>query len=80
MMYVIWKIYLKNKTCKIAFNNDGQSHNNCSDGKTLKNTSDSQSYLYIPNFSNDDLGIYTCESVYSGGNENYVIDVSITGG
>ncbi|XP_026232696.1 cell surface glycoprotein CD200 receptor 1-A isoform X2 [Anabas testudineus] len=78
MMFVIWKIHSNNKDCKIAFSNDGQSQNNCSGDKSLQNTSDSHSYLYIPKLSADDVGIYKCESVYSGGNENYVINLSFT--
>ncbi|XP_044072740.1 cell surface glycoprotein CD200 receptor 1-A isoform X2 [Siniperca chuatsi] len=81
-IFVIWTIALKimkaNETCKIAFSNDGQSKDSCNDGKALRNTSSAQSYLHIPNFSNYDVGVYKCESVYTGGNEDYEIHVAIT--
>lgn len=79
-MYVFWKINLKYKGCKIAFSNEGRSEDSCNDGKSLRNTSRAQSYLRIPNFSNDDVGVYRCESVYIGGSEDYEINVAITGG
>lgn len=80
-MFVIWKIKLLNthKDCKIGFASDGQSDDSCKDGKSLRNTSGDQSYLHIPNVSEDDEGIYKCESVYRGGQENYEINVAIRG-
>ncbi|XP_029980981.1 cell surface glycoprotein CD200 receptor 1 isoform X2 [Sphaeramia orbicularis] len=78
MMFVIWKLRLKNKDCDIAFHIDGQNRNTCNDGKSLQNTSEAQSFLFIPNFSFSDVGIYKCESVFSGGAEAYSINVSIT--
>lgn len=79
MMYVIWKIKLEYKNCKIGFSSTGQSTDTCSDGRSLRNTSRSQSYLHIPNFTTDDVGVYKCESAYNGGNENYVINMAIAG-
>lgn len=81
MMFVIWKINLINthKDCKIGFTTDGQSEDSCKDRKSLRNTSSAQSYLHIPNFSEDDEGIYNCESVYRGGYENYAINLAIRG-
>ncbi|XP_041857483.1 uncharacterized protein si:ch211-214p13.9 isoform X8 [Melanotaenia boesemani] len=80
LIFVIWDIKLKHRAeiCKISGSNLGKSGDTCNDGKTLQNTSSVQSYLHIPNFSADDVGIYTCESVYRGGNENYVITVTAT--
>lgn len=78
-LYVIWEIESKREPCKISFNSDGRSGDSCMDGKSLQNTSSAQSYLHIPNFSNDDEGVYKCESVYKGGSENYEIIVAITG-
>nr|XP_020465135.1 cell surface glycoprotein CD200 receptor 1 isoform X2 [Monopterus albus] len=78
MIYVIWNIYLKTKTCKIGFENAGHIKDNCTDGKSLQNTSSFQSYLRIPNFSGNDVGVYKCESVYSGGSESYELNVTIT--
>ncbi|XP_076603509.1 cell surface glycoprotein CD200 receptor 1-A isoform X2 [Chaetodon auriga] len=77
-IFVIWNIFLKDKTCKISFSNDGQREDFCNDGKSLRNTSRAQSYLLIPNFSHGDVGTYKCESVYKGGVDNYAIKVNIT--
>ncbi|XP_051259462.1 cell surface glycoprotein CD200 receptor 1 isoform X4 [Dicentrarchus labrax] len=77
-IYVIWKIDLKYKDCEISFSNDGQSLDSCNDGKSLQSTSSDEFYLHIPNFSNDDVGIYKCDTAYKGGGETYKIDVSIT--
>ncbi|XP_070694591.1 cell surface glycoprotein CD200 receptor 1 isoform X2 [Pempheris klunzingeri] len=76
-MFVIWNIKLKYKQCRISFSNEGQSEDSCSDGKTLRNTSSAQSYLHIPNFSDADVGVYKCESVYIGGLESYETNVDI---
>ncbi|XP_014907422.1 cell surface glycoprotein CD200 receptor 1-like isoform X1 [Poecilia latipinna] len=76
-VFVIWDIELKHKTCKISFNHEGQSSNSCNDGKSLQNSTD-QSFLHIPNFSVNDVGVYKCESTYTGGNENYNITVGVT--
>uniref|UniRef100_A0A3Q1EJW6 Cell surface glycoprotein CD200 receptor 1-like n=1 Tax=Acanthochromis polyacanthus TaxID=80966 RepID=A0A3Q1EJW6_9TELE len=77
--YVIWNLDLKLQKCKIALNDDGRSENSCNGGKSLRNTSSAQSYLQILNFSADDVGLYTCESAFKGGNENYEIHVAIIG-
>uniref|UniRef100_A0A8D0A0P0 Ig-like domain-containing protein n=1 Tax=Sander lucioperca TaxID=283035 RepID=A0A8D0A0P0_SANLU len=73
MMFVTWTITLKNKHCSIGYSNEGRSDDLCKDGKSLRNTSSAQSYLHISNFSNNDVGVYNCESVYTGGNDNYRI-------
>ncbi|KAF3843153.1 hypothetical protein F7725_002002, partial [Dissostichus mawsoni] len=78
MLFVIWDIERNTKSCRIAFNDNGQKEDSCDDGKSLKNTSSSQSYLHIPKFSKDDVGVYKCNHVYNGGNENYEINVTIT--
>ena len=80
IMFVSWNIKLKDRSCLIAFSTDGQRDDKCEDGKSLRNTSSAQSYLHIPKISNDDEGVYTCSSVYSGGNDNYDIHVAIRGG
>lgn len=78
--YVIWKIKLINKTrCEINFDSHGRNSDTCNDGKSLRNTSNSQPYLHIPKFSEDDVGIYTCEFAYRGGATNCEIHVNITG-
>lgn len=79
-LYVIWKIKLKSKICTIAFSINGEaSKNNCSDGKSLRNTSTSQSYLHIPNFSANDVGDYMCEQAVRAGMETIRINVAFTG-
>ncbi|XP_068457860.1 cell surface glycoprotein CD200 receptor 1 [Clinocottus analis] len=76
-MFVVWSITLKTKeTCTIAFNN-GSGVDTCNDGKSLRNTSSFSSYLHIPNFSDNDEGLYKCESVYTGGNDNRAFQVTI---
>uniref|UniRef100_A0A1A7XG55 CD200 receptor 1-like n=1 Tax=Iconisemion striatum TaxID=60296 RepID=A0A1A7XG55_9TELE len=77
-LFVIWDLNLKHKTCQISFSNDGQNVDSCNDGKLLQNTTTGQSYLHIPNVSANDVGLYRCESVYSGGNDNYKINVTVT--
>ncbi|KAM7380374.1 hypothetical protein PAMP_003676 [Pampus punctatissimus] len=77
MIYAIWKIDLKYKQCKISRSSNA-NEDTCNDGKSLHNTTRYQSYLHIPNFSNDDVGIYNCETAYRGGLDAYTIYVSIT--
>ncbi|XP_071332512.1 cell surface glycoprotein CD200 receptor 1 [Trachinotus anak] len=78
-IYVIWKIKMKYKSCKIAFSNNGEaSEDDCNDGKSLQNTTRFPSNLHIPNFSANDVGVYLCELAFNGGVENYVTTVSIT--
>ncbi|XP_058510790.1 cell surface glycoprotein CD200 receptor 1-A [Solea solea] len=77
-IYVIWTIQLKHRTCKIAWKYGVPDMNNCSDGKSLGKNSKAQFYLSIPNFSTEDVGIYKCESVFSGGNKNDAFNVTIT--
>ncbi|XP_030614576.1 cell surface glycoprotein CD200 receptor 1-A isoform X2 [Archocentrus centrarchus] len=75
--YVLWDIKLVNKKCMIKFNIDGQNIDSCKDGKSLRNTSSSQPYLHIPNFSKDDVGVYNCEFAYKGGATKCEINVAI---
>lgn len=72
-------MHLKNKNCKISFVNYDKGIDSCKDGKSLQKTSTGQLYLHVPNVSADDVGLYKCESVYNGGNENYDIKVAVTG-
>ncbi|XP_019208947.1 cell surface glycoprotein CD200 receptor 1-A isoform X2 [Oreochromis niloticus] len=76
--YVIWKINFTNKaSCEINFESHGQNTDTCNDGKSLRNTSSAQPYLHIPKFSENDVGIYTCEFAYRGGATNCKIYVKI---
>ncbi|XP_053184235.1 cell surface glycoprotein CD200 receptor 1 [Scomber japonicus] len=77
-LYVIWNINTYQK-CRISHSNsEHTSKNSCSGGMSLQNTSTSQSYLHIPNFSNNDVGIYNCDSAYTGGADAISINVAIT--
>lgn len=79
MLFIRWKIELKNKkTCQIG-SIDGRSDDDCKDGKSLRNTSSGLSYLHIPNISETDEGKYDCDSTYTGGNDHHVIHVTVTG-
>ena len=80
-MFVIWNINLKiqPEVCKIAFDLLEKSIDTCRDGKSMRNTSSGQSYLHIPNFSNNDVGIYKCESIHKGGSDAQNINVNIIG-
>ncbi|XP_017164743.1 uncharacterized protein LOC108166994 [Poecilia reticulata] len=78
IVFIIWEIHLKTKNCKISFVNDDSGIDSCKDGKSLQKTSTGQLYLHVPNLSADDVGLYKCESVYNGGNENYNIKVAVT--
>lgn len=77
-MFVTWSINLKSRRCMIAHNSDGRNDDTCNDGKSLKNTSSAQSFLHIPSFSENDVGVYKCESIYNGGTDCYEIHVAIT--
>ncbi|XP_018533798.1 cell surface glycoprotein CD200 receptor 1-B isoform X1 [Lates calcarifer] len=79
-IFVIWKINMtkQNKCCTIGFNSGIGGDDSCKDGKSLRNTSRSQSYLHIANFSTNDVGVYYCELAFKGGVENYLINVDIT--
>ncbi|XP_029967919.1 cell surface glycoprotein CD200 receptor 1 isoform X2 [Salarias fasciatus] len=70
-IYVIWRVKLKNKECYISIENN-QTVDKCLDGKSLQHSN-----LLIPNFSTEDVGVYKCEFVYSGGKEDHIIDLSI---
>ncbi|XP_068185941.1 cell surface glycoprotein CD200 receptor 1-B-like [Antennarius striatus] len=77
-LYVVWKLNLTNKYCKIAISNDGHYQNYCDDGKSLRKISSVQSFLHISNFSFNDVGTYDCDLAYKGGNERYKFNISIT--
>lgn len=78
MMFVIWKLKLKHRHCEITSNIDGRNKDTCVDGKSLRITSKAQPFLHIPNVSFGDTGDYICESIYQGGAESYVYNLSVT--
>ena len=79
MIYTIWKIPTHEKLCQISSTEDGQNMNTCNDGKALCNTTNGESYLCIPEFSERDEGSYFCETVHKGGSYAAKIDVLVTG-
>ncbi|XP_046902234.1 cell surface glycoprotein CD200 receptor 1-A [Hypomesus transpacificus] len=78
MIYTIWKIPTHEKLCQISSTEDGQNMNTCNDGKALCNTTNGESYLCIPEFSERDEGSYFCETVHKGGSYAAKIDVLVT--
>ncbi|XP_067115850.1 cell surface glycoprotein CD200 receptor 1-A [Osmerus mordax] len=80
MIYTIWKIPTHEKIssqCQISSTEDGQNMNTCNDGKTLCNTTNGESYLHIPEFSERDEGYYFCETVHKGGSYAAKIEVLV---
>ncbi|XP_076015234.1 cell surface glycoprotein CD200 receptor 1-A isoform X2 [Genypterus blacodes] len=78
MNYIIWKIALKNRRCRLNSDAGGPVQNSCNDGKSLQNTSSAQSYLHIPNISTDDEGVYKCEASHKGGGDAIEFRVSVS--
>lgn len=79
VLYILWNLDLGHKSCRIGFTLSGQRIDDCQDGKMLRNTSSAQSYLHIPKFSEDDVGVYKCEAAYKGGTEYSLYNVGIRG-
>ncbi|XP_034549930.1 cell surface glycoprotein CD200 receptor 1-A, partial [Notolabrus celidotus] len=80
-IYIIWNMTLKrkeNSNCTISFALTGESKNTCNDRKSLRNKSSSQSYLHIPNFSYNDVGVYNCQWSFRGGILDVQINVAVT--
>lgn len=78
-MYVIWNIDLKYKQCKISVETNGRSQDTCNDRKSIRNSSRAELDLHIPNFSNDDVGVYKCESAHKGGDIFQTFNVAAMG-
>ncbi|KAL6484379.1 hypothetical protein MHYP_G00064240 [Metynnis hypsauchen] len=79
MIYVIWKISLKEKNCSIAVAVNDTDFDNCQDGKMI--ISDDGHYsLVIPHFSIKDEGNYTCDVSYRAGGYMKTIHVSAWAG
>lgn len=77
-MYIIWHLNLKHKACEIRWSIEGDFVNNCSDHKSLRNTTEGQPILHIPHFSYADVGNYTCDWVYPGGAKHCIYCINIT--
>ncbi|KAL6484380.1 hypothetical protein MHYP_G00064250 [Metynnis hypsauchen] len=75
MIYVMWKISLKEKTCSIAVAVNDTDFDNCQDGKIIIRE-DGHYSLVIPHFSIKDEGNYTCDVSYRAGGYMKTIHVS----
>ncbi|KAM9486459.1 cell surface glycoprotein CD200 receptor 1-like isoform 1-T1 [Clarias gariepinus] len=76
IIFVIWKINLKGKECKIAVAKNDSDYDTCQDGKKLTHTAQGTYHLVIPNFSVEDEGTYTCDTSYTSGGSMDEITVS----
>ncbi|XP_028292910.1 cell surface glycoprotein CD200 receptor 1 isoform X2 [Gouania willdenowi] len=76
ILFVTWKLQLTNKECLISIS-IGESRDNCSDGKSIRNTSMAPLVLNIPNVSSEGAGVYTCKTYYNGGDEEFTFIVSV---
>ncbi|XP_041938807.1 cell surface glycoprotein CD200 receptor 1-like isoform X1 [Alosa sapidissima] len=74
-LHFIWKINISGVNCLISESTKNPPHNNCTGGKTLRNTTNGESYLHIPDFGVKDEGTYKCEGVFRGGAEQVIITV-----
>ncbi|KAF7709214.1 hypothetical protein HF521_016064 [Silurus meridionalis] len=75
LIFVIWKICLRDKNCTIAMAKNDSDHDTCQDGKRLNHTADGVYQLIIPQFSVRDQGNYTCDISYESGGwlENIIV-------
>ncbi|KAM9486458.1 cell surface glycoprotein CD200 receptor 1-B-like isoform 2-T2 [Clarias gariepinus] len=76
MIFVVWKINLKGKECKIAVAKNDSDYDTCQDGKKLTHTAEGTYQLVIPNLSVEDEGNYTCDTSYTSGGSMDLITVS----
>ncbi|KAL4656995.1 cell surface glycoprotein CD200 receptor 4-like isoform X1 [Arapaima gigas] len=76
IIYNIWNLQTAADNCCIAWHVNESQINTCRGGKKLKNGTKGESYLYIPQFTRNDEGLYTCETSYWGGGHAAKIQVS----
>ncbi|XP_036400977.1 cell surface glycoprotein CD200 receptor 1-A isoform X2 [Megalops cyprinoides] len=76
MLYIIWKLNMRGTNCRITAGIDEAAHDTCKDGKVLRNTTTGQSYLHVPNFKNEDEGIYSCETAFLG--SSYAVQINVS--
>ncbi|XP_027018439.1 cell surface glycoprotein CD200 receptor 1-A isoform X2 [Tachysurus fulvidraco] len=76
MIFVIWKIQLRDKNCTIAVAKNDSDFDTCLDGKKQNHTADGLYHLIIPNFSIRDEGKYTCDTSYQSGGTVEIVTVS----
>ncbi|KAJ8247171.1 hypothetical protein GJAV_G00259580 [Gymnothorax javanicus] len=76
MFYTTWKININGVQCRIAASIDKPPHDECKDGKVMRNTTNGESYLHIPDFKSSDEGIYKCETAFEGA--SYAAEISVS--
>ncbi|KAG7330866.1 hypothetical protein KOW79_004835 [Hemibagrus wyckioides] len=76
MIFVIWKIPMRDTYCIIAVAKNDSDHDTCHDGKKQNHTADGTYHLIIPKFSVQDEGNYTCDTLYQEGGSVEIIRVS----
>ncbi|XP_058246881.1 cell surface glycoprotein CD200 receptor 1-A-like isoform X2 [Hemibagrus wyckioides] len=76
MIFVIWKIPMRDTYCIIAVAKNDSDHDTCHDGKKQNHTADGTYHLIIPKFSVQDEGNYTCDTSYQAGGSVEIIRVS----
>ncbi|KAJ0070388.1 hypothetical protein NL108_007749 [Boleophthalmus pectinirostris] len=77
-IYVIWTLKLQNKECHIRCDDKGDNEDTCKDKKALRNSTDGQLILHIPQFSYSDVGNYSCDYAYEGGSNFFIHVINIT--
>ncbi|KAI5615434.1 cell surface glycoprotein CD200 receptor 1-A isoform X2, partial [Silurus asotus] len=67
LIFVLWRISLRDKNCSIAMAKNDSDYDSCQDGKRLNRTADGVYHLIIPQFSLRDEGNYNCDISYKSG-------------
>ncbi|XP_033864506.2 cell surface glycoprotein CD200 receptor 2-like isoform X2 [Acipenser ruthenus] len=76
MLFDTWELKNTDKTCRIAHSNSEPPVNNCNDGRTITNTTEGRSQLYIPSFKYTYEGIYICETAFQRGSHKILFKLS----
>ncbi|XP_033863953.3 cell surface glycoprotein CD200 receptor 2-like [Acipenser ruthenus] len=76
MLFDTWELKNTDKTCRIAHSNSDPAVNTCNDGRTITNTTEGRSQLYIPSFKYTYEGIYTCETAFQRGSHKILFKLS----
>ncbi|KAI1885045.1 hypothetical protein AGOR_G00216140 [Albula goreensis] len=78
MLYTTWKRKINGHECVIAESVEKAPVDTCMDGKVLRNKTNGESYLHIPDFKETDEGMYFCETSFRGGSYRADINLSVT--
>ncbi|KAK6485633.1 cell surface glycoprotein CD200 receptor 2-like isoform X1 [Huso huso] len=76
MLFDTWELKNTDKTCRIANSNSDPAVNTCNDGRTITNTTEGRSQLYIHPFEYTYEGIYTCETAFQRGSHKILFKLS----